>query len=59
MLQIFKRNPRAAITAAVMHVAIIVLLVVGVDWLKDPEQAKIKVDVVKAGWWMRPGWPQR
>ncbi len=48
MFQILKRNPRAAITAAVMHIAIIVLLVVGVDWLKDPEQAKIKVDVVKA-----------
>ncbi len=48
MFQILKRNPRAAITAAVMHLAIIILLVVGVDWLKDPEQAKIKVDVVKA-----------
>lgn len=48
MFQILKRNPQAAAIAAVMHIAIIVLLVVGVDWLKDPEQAKIKVDVVKA-----------
>jgi colicin import membrane protein len=48
MLQILKRNPKAAVIAALMHVIIIVFLIVGVDWLKQPEQPQVKVDVVQA-----------
>ena len=48
MFQIIKRNPTAAVIAVLMHVAIILFMIVGVDWLKKPEQPKSNVQVVKA-----------
>ncbi len=48
MLQILKRNPQAVAIAVVMHIIILIFLVVGVDWLKKPEQPKVNVDVVQA-----------
>jgi colicin import membrane protein len=48
MFQILKQNPVAAVIAVLMHVIIILFLVVGVDWLKKPEQPAGKVEVVQA-----------
>lgn len=48
MFQILKQNPVAAVFAVLMHLAIILFLVVGVDWLKKPEQPAGQVEVVQA-----------
>ncbi len=48
MFSILKRNPLAAAIAIVMHLAIILLMVFGVDWLEKPQAPKFKVDVVQA-----------
>ncbi len=48
MWEIFKRNPRAAGIAIFMHVAIILFMVVGVDWLERPQAVTPQVAVVQA-----------
>lgn len=48
MFAILRRNPLAAAIAIVMHLAIILLMVFGLDWLEKPQAPKIKVDVVQA-----------
>lgn len=48
MLQIIKENPRAALIALLMHLAIILFMIVGVDWLEQPQPARSTVEVVQA-----------
>lgn len=48
MFSILKRNPLAAAIAIVMHLAIILLMIFGLDWLEKPQAQKFKVDVVQA-----------
>ncbi|MEJ2529096.1 MAG: cell envelope integrity protein TolA, partial [Gammaproteobacteria bacterium] len=48
MFSILKRNPLAAAIAIAMHLAIILLMVFGLDWLEKPQAPKFKVDVVQA-----------
>ncbi len=48
MFSILKRNPLAAAIAILMHIAIILLMVFGLDWLEKPQPKKFKVDVVQA-----------
>ena len=48
MAGIIKRNPKAFIMAVALHLGLIFFLLVGVDWLKDPEAGRPKVEVVKA-----------
>jgi colicin import membrane protein len=48
MLTIIKRNPMAAVIAVLMHVAIIIFMIVGVDWLEKPKQPRSDVQVVQA-----------
>lgn len=48
MAGLIKRNPQAVIFAVILHLVLILLLVFGVDWLKEPEVGRPKVDVVKA-----------
>ncbi len=48
MFQILKQNPVAAVFAVLMHLAIILFLLVGVDWLKKPEPTVGQVEVVQA-----------
>ncbi len=48
MLQILRRNPLAALAALLMHIAIILFLVVGVDWLEPPKQPKPVAQAVQA-----------
>lgn len=44
----FKRSPKAFTMAVVMHLVLVFFLVVGVDWLVEPEVHRPKVDVVQA-----------
>ncbi|WXG57802.1 MAG: cell envelope integrity protein TolA [Candidatus Sedimenticola sp. (ex Thyasira tokunagai)] len=48
MIEIFKRNPAAVAIALVMHLVIVLFMLVGVDWLKKPQQPKSVVEVVQA-----------
>lgn len=48
MFEIFKRNPLAVAIALLMHLAIVLFMLVGVDWLKKPEPVKPVVEVVQA-----------
>jgi len=48
VFQILKRNPLAAAIAIIMHLAIILLMIFGLDWWEQPEPKKYNVDVVKA-----------
>ena len=48
MASIMKRNPKAFMMAVVMHLVLVIFLLFGVDWLKDPESGAPKVEVVKA-----------
>ena len=48
MLQIVKENPKAAAAALAMHLAIILFLIVGVDWLETPKPVESGVEVVQA-----------
>jgi colicin import membrane protein len=48
VFSILKRNPLAAAIAIAMHLAIILLMVFGLDWLEKPQAPKFKVDVVQA-----------
>ncbi|MCP3672289.1 MAG: cell envelope integrity protein TolA [Gammaproteobacteria bacterium] len=48
MLAILKRNPLAAAIAVIMHLAIILLMVFGLDWWEQPELKKYKPEVVQA-----------
>lgn len=47
-MEIIKRNPKAFFFAVAMHLVLILFLVVGVDWLKDPEVGGPKVEVIQA-----------
>ncbi len=48
MFQILKRNPLAAAIAIIMHLAIILLMIFGLDWWEQPEPKKYKPEVVQA-----------
>ncbi len=48
MIEIFKRNPVAVVIALVMHLVIVLFMLVGVDWLKKPQQPTSVVEVVQA-----------
>ncbi len=48
MFQILKQNPLAAAIAIIMHLAIILLMIFGLDWWEQPELKKYKPDVVQA-----------
>ncbi|MEJ1355139.1 MAG: cell envelope integrity protein TolA [Candidatus Sedimenticola sp. (ex Thyasira tokunagai)] len=48
MIEIFKRNPAAVVIALAMHLVIVLFMLVGVDWLKKPQQPKSVVEVVQA-----------
>jgi colicin import membrane protein len=48
MFQILKNNPLAAAIAIGMHLAIILLMVFGLDWWEKPEAKRFKANVVQA-----------
>ncbi len=48
MFAILKRNPLAAAIAIIMHLAIILLMIFGLDWWEQPEPKKYKPEVVQA-----------
>ncbi len=48
MFAIIKRNPMAAVIAVLMHVAILLFMIVGVDWLVPPKPPRSDVQVVQA-----------
>ncbi len=48
MFQILKTNPLAAAIAIGMHLAIILLMVFGLDWLEKPKPDRFKANVVQA-----------
>ncbi len=48
MLQVFKDNPKAAVIAVLMHLAIILFMIVGVDWLEQPQPLAPSGEVVEA-----------
>ncbi len=48
MFQILKRNPLAAAIAIIMHLAIILLMIFGLDWWEQPEPKRYNPEVVQA-----------
>lgn len=48
MFQIIRNNPIAAAIAIGMHLAIILLMIFGLDWWEKPEPTKFKANVVQA-----------
>lgn len=48
MAGIIKRNPLAVFLAVAMHVALVAVLIVGVDWREKPKSGIQQVDVVQA-----------
>ncbi len=48
MFQILKNNPLAAAIAIGMHLAIILLMIFGLDWWEKPEPKRFKANVVQA-----------
>ena len=48
MWEIIRRNPQTIIIAVLLHVLIVGLMIVGLDWLKPPTQNIQRVDVVQA-----------
>lgn len=48
MFQIIRNNPIAAAIAIGMHLAIILLMIFGLDWWEKPQPTKFKANVVQA-----------
>ncbi|MEW7981850.1 MAG: cell envelope integrity protein TolA [gamma proteobacterium symbiont of Phacoides pectinatus] len=48
MRDVIKRNPTAVVIAIAMHLVLIAIMLVGVDWLKSPERKRPGADVVQA-----------
>ncbi|MEO5343248.1 MAG: cell envelope integrity protein TolA [Gammaproteobacteria bacterium SHHR-1] len=48
MLDLLKRSPRAFALALLMHLLLIIFLLLGVDWLVQPEVYRPQVEVVQA-----------
>ncbi|MEW8014048.1 MAG: cell envelope integrity protein TolA [Candidatus Sedimenticola endophacoides] len=48
MREVIKRNPTAVVIAVAMHLVLIAIMLVGVDWLKSPERKRPGADVVQA-----------